>query len=149
MNGLSVILLVIGTGVMVWALIQKRVTWALYAQGVTMGFLAVVVLNLLIPQINQTTQGPILSYLKQAGNHPLVTYEIFRPSLTYYARKKIMHVPQNDHGKLEALLETHNVLYVITKNTFNGQLQQMAAQKATITLLDHGPRYSLFVLKKP
>ena len=101
----------------------------------------------IVPLINEATQGAVLSYLKQAGDKPLITYEMTRPSLTFYARKKIIRVPQDDEKALHEMALQHPELYVITKNSFLDALNETNPEATDQTMIQKGHRYSLVLLR--
>ncbi len=146
MNILAVAVLVLGTGGAMVLLFRQKLAWALTTQGTTMALLAVVALQGIVPHVNQATQGAMLSYLALAGEAPLVTYEIRRPSLTYYAQKRIPHIPKNDRATLEALVKTHPSVYVITKNSFMDELLAVQPLNSQLHMVSQGKRYSLLKL---
>lgn len=139
--------LAIGIALAAWLLSQKQYFQALTVQGMTMAMVVAVAITNIVPQINEATQGAVLTYLKQAGSEPLITYEMTRPSLTFYARKKIIRIPQNDEKALIEMVQKYPKLYVITKNDFLDTLTDSNPDEATQTLLTKGHRYSLVLLK--
>lgn len=147
-NYIAVILLILGTALAVWMLTRKKVVMAIASQSVTMVALTAVALSGIVPHINQATQGSMISFLEKAGESPLITYEITRPSLTYYARKKIIHVPKHDRATLVSLLKAHASFYVITKNSFLEELSKARPEQSDLKLLEQGPRYSLLMLEE-
>jgi 4-amino-4-deoxy-L-arabinose transferase-like glycosyltransferase len=146
-NLVAVSILVGGTALAVWNLFRKQPTQALTYQVSTMALLVTVAITQIVPQINQAAQGAMISYLKQAGETPLVTYEITRPSLTYYARKKILRVPQDDRATLEALLKTHPQLYVVTKNSYLDTFWKTIPASHAGQVVESGKRYTLVRLE--
>lgn len=132
-----------GAGMMSLMLYKKRITSALVAQALAISAFSVVTFQGVMPEVNQLTQGTILSYLKKSDAKPLVTYEMTRPSLTYYGRKKIIHLVHEDRGKLKTLLQHQGILYVITKNNFLDDLHHLLPVQSQLTVVEKGSRYTL------
>jgi 4-amino-4-deoxy-L-arabinose transferase-like glycosyltransferase len=145
-NMIAVLVLTLGSALMVWAMFKKSFQTAFVAQSVGMVGLTVVAVYGIIPQVSHETQGAVMSYLQQAGDAPLITYEMTRPSLTYYGQRKIIRVPQNDKQALLGLFEKNPTLFVITKNSFIETLKTSQPNRSTLTLLEKGKRYSFFKL---
>ncbi len=140
--------LVLGSVLMSIFLLRKQVTYAIMAQALAFALLVMAALNSILPSINTATQGAMLSFTKQARGNPLAIYEITRPSLTYYNRKKIPHVGREDYGKLNALLQEDS-LYIITKNSLLDDLKSVIPEGSQLSLVDKQSVYSLLTLKKP
>lgn len=149
MNALAVTILTGGTACMVMWLFRKKYSPALVTLSATMALVALVAVKGVVPGISQATQGAMLSFLEKAGDNPIITYEMTRPSLTYYARKKIIRVPQHDRVTLNALLRSNPQLYVVTKNSFMKTLVETQPPGSELKLLEQGKRYSLFLLRPP
>ncbi len=151
--------LALGSIFMTFFILRRQMMFALASQAIAFTLLVVCALNSILPSINEVTQGAMLSFAEQAKGEPLAIYEITRPSLTYYSRKKIPHVGRDDYGKLDALLtsvETDNpqnarerLLYIITKNSLHSDLASVIPKGSQLTLIDKQTVYSLFTLKKP
>ncbi len=139
--------LAIGVAFAAWLLSQRQYFQALVLKGVTMAMVVAMAVMKIVPLINEATQGAVLSYLKQAGDKPLITYEMTRPSLTFYARKKIIRVPQDDEKALHEMALQHPELYVITKNSFLDALNETNPEATDQTMIQKGHRYSLVLLR--
>lgn len=139
--------LAIGVGFASWLLSQRQYFQALAVKGVTMAMVVSMAVMKIVPMINEATQGAVLAYLKQAGDKPLITYEMTRPSLTFYARKKIIRVPQDDEKALQEMALKYPELYVITKNSFLEALNETNPDATNQTMIEKGHRYSLVLLK--
>ncbi len=156
MSLIAVANLVLGSVFMTLFLIKKQITYALTAQAIAFAFLVMAALNSILPSINSATQGAMLSFTKQIEGNPLAIYEITRPSLTYYNRKKIPHVGRDDYGKLDSLLQETQIssqqndrlLYIITKNSLLDDLKSVIPKESQLSLVEKQNVYSLLSLKK-
>ncbi len=174
LNLAAVGLLLTGALLVTVFLFRREPAKAMLSQAATFALIAMAALHGIVPSVNQATQGAMLSFVEQVGPQPLVIYEITRPSLTYYARRRIPHVARNDHGKLERMLETARperparsgadfsvagstspesplessggLLYIITKNSLLDDLKTVIPSGSNLTLVDQHPVYSLLML---
>lgn len=166
----AVVTLLLGTLLMTVFLFQKQAEKALLSQGFAFGMIAIFALHSVVPAVNQVTQGAMLAFVQQAGSHPLAIYEITRPSLTYYARRKIPHVARRETNKLESMLQatrpvrpersavslprtkisgmesSAGLLYIITKNSLLDDLKTAIPPNSDLELVDQRQVYSLLIL---
>ena len=154
LNVFAVLTLVVGVGCVALLMSKKQITQALLAQAITMVFVGVIALHHIVPAVNEVMQGDMLSFVKTIGDKPVAVYEIQRPSLTFYARKQVPHIKHDEYDRFYQLLSQNQqktgetVLYVITKNKYLQQLENLEPAKATVQLLENGPVYSLLAVEK-
>ncbi|MBX2859588.1 MAG: hypothetical protein KTR14_00005, partial [Vampirovibrio sp.] len=111
----------------------------------------VVALNGIVPRVNNITQGDMLAFLDIAGESPLATYEIVRPSLTFYAKRKVPRVGKGDEDLFNALVapvaNLEGQVYVITKKRFIETLSERRSPKIDLEVVKTGNVYALVLLK--
>lgn len=160
-NWLALAVLVGGLFTFATFLQKTKLPQAFLTVGLTMATLALVVVTGIIPAINQATQGAMMKYVSMVGEKPLATYEIVRPSLTYYTKRHIPHMAQGDpddteRDKLEAFLRsgctltpqsTCQPVYLITKNRFLEPLKAIQPKDSSLSIVDQGQVYSLIQLQ--
>ncbi len=146
-NAIAIAVLFLGTSLMAWLITQERLTGALISQSITMACVGVVTVQGILPNISQVTQGPMLGFIKKAQNSPLATYELIRPSLTYYTRKKVPHFDEKGQPELRDFIRQAGPTYVVTKNYHVEELKQALAESSgQMTLVEQGPLYSLLTV---
>ena len=156
LNTLPVIILAIGFVFAAWALATRRVLGAVYGLVITMAAVAMVALNGLVPALNGLTQGAMQSFVQIAGEAPLVSYEITRPSLTFYAHRPIPHIAREDRAQLDRLYRqtlddpaenTAPRLYIVTKNRLVEDFRSVAPVDAEAVVVSQSMVYSLIMLR--
>jgi hypothetical protein len=105
-NWLACGLLLAGAFYLSQSLQKKKPLHGITGMGIAFSLLAVVSLQAIVPQINQATQGTLMAYIGKVGKNPLATYEITKPSLTFYAQRRILaikHKSNNDQIERDTL----------------------------------------------
>jgi hypothetical protein len=81
-----------------------------------------------LPLLQQAAQGAMERYAKIAGKDTIISYEIIRPSLTYFTNHPIEYIKVNEPAKLTSLIQTrgrgNQPVYLVTKTRFLPQLRQ-------------------------
>ena len=118
-NVTVVLILLMGTGASVMAILNRRWQGAVWTQSITMAVLVAFAMNAVVPNVSQVAQGAMLHYADVAKSSPLVTYGIVRPSLTFYTQKRVEAFDRNDREGLwkhfSSQLSTGQKAYVVTK----------------------------------
>lgn len=126
---------------------RRQISQAVLTHGVTMALVAVIALNGIVPVVNQATQGSMNQFVREVPTGaPLVTYEIIRPSLTFYAQRGIPHIARDDYAKLLAILHQGLPVYIITKNKFIPQLYNGLPPSTQLSIVDRASVYTLLRL---
>jgi 4-amino-4-deoxy-L-arabinose transferase-like glycosyltransferase len=122
-----------------------------------------------LPMFTHVRQSELVSYAQKAiqNNKVLATYGTRRPSLVFYAQKRVYYLPTSDELRegfgsvrgnthivherddtklLQPLYEDFASVYVITKTK---QVAQLQAQYPKSKLLEKGSLYSLLEVKQP
>lgn len=143
-------LLAMGAATTLWFLKKGQPAKAILAQASALAILAAVAVHTLVPMVNQITQGSMLAFLEDVGNAPLATYEIQRPSLTYYAQRRIDHIARDEYDKLHQLVQNSQELFVITKNRYVYRFENGEAIQDSVDweVVKETPIYSLIRLEK-
>ncbi len=170
-NSLAIGILALGCLVSWLCQLKQQWTASALVLMLTMSGLTVSALAGVIPQVNQITQGPMLDFVDIIGPSPVATYEIVRPSLTYYLRRRVPHVEKDDRATLEKIwLETQKThtlsavksfptpgqflqpgLFLITKTRFIATLESMVPKGAILVPVKQAPEgpkpiYALLLL---
>ncbi len=159
---LSPIIILVLTGFIILASMWHK-QW--FVKGFVLGLLCfftacLIGIHKLLPAVNQLTQGALLTFVHTIQNHPLtlgnannsnslppiLSYEITKPSLTFYTRRKIHHIDKDDYAKLSGILARHQQAFVITKQGFVDLLIEAKPAHVTMTTLDEKSHYSLVLL---
>jgi 4-amino-4-deoxy-L-arabinose transferase-like glycosyltransferase len=114
-NTVAVCLVILGSGAAAWLLQCRRAAAALVCQVLTIALMVIVALDGIVPNISLAAQGTMRRYLAQSQNRPLILYEIQRPSLTFYSRRRIPRFVNTDRVKLLNELKQHPETLVITR----------------------------------
>jgi 4-amino-4-deoxy-L-arabinose transferase-like glycosyltransferase len=146
-NGLGMAFMVLGTLVASRFLMKRRLSAALFAQAGAVMLTLIVALYGILPAISYTAQGKMLHYLALSGQHPLMLYDLQRPSLTFYGRRTIPRFGGGDFIALSTLLHQHTQAFVITRNSRVSGLQNRLKSDFAIRVIDHDSRYSLLGLR--
>ncbi|MEB3287533.1 MAG: glycosyltransferase family 39 protein [Vampirovibrionales bacterium] len=149
-------------------LLQKnRTASAFILMGATFSLLAVIALTGIVPRVNQLTQGQLMTYINIVGDNPLGTYEITKPSLTFYANRHIPQIqhddnaPENERDKLKAFLQqgcSLNIkkrkqspcqpVYLITKHRFIAPLKKNLPDGTLLRFVSRDDIFSLLSLQQ-
>jgi 4-amino-4-deoxy-L-arabinose transferase-like glycosyltransferase len=147
-NAVAVAILMAGSLLTSWLIFKKSIAPAFYSLVLTMMLTTVVAITSIVPAINNIAQGPMLKYLDMVEGKPLATYEIKRPSLTFYAQRRIETFDKGEFSKIREQLKRTPELYVITKSSFIPTLREgLHSPTVSVGTLDRGPRYSLLAIK--
>ncbi|MDX2084777.1 MAG: glycosyltransferase family 39 protein [Candidatus Melainabacteria bacterium] len=103
----------------------------------------------LLPYINQVFMSAMLRYAHQAGALSMATYDIRRPSLTFYTQKVVTHLPADGVASLKAYAQrTGSLGLVVTKNSLLPAWAALGRQlKLSWRLVDQDVRYCLIQLQ--
>jgi 4-amino-4-deoxy-L-arabinose transferase-like glycosyltransferase len=142
-NILVVSLMVLGCGLTVWLLARKKTAMALLAQSATMALVLVFSLQGIIPNVSQATQGVMMEFLQKSGQEPLLLYEIQRPSLTFYGKRKVPRFVEEDRPVLLQELHRNKRTFVITKTDYVPDFNRLLPRSLAPRILEKGPVYSL------
>ena len=142
-NLIAVLILVLGFLTTAWQLSRKQVKTALMSQVLSMTLLVVVAMQGIVPNVSKATQGVMMGYLHQIGNRPVVLYEIQRPSLTFYGRRRVPRFVEEEAPKLRAELNKNKETFIITKTSFVPQLQTLLKSTQQVRILEKDRVYSL------
>lgn len=155
-NLLAAGILVAGLSVFATFIWRRQLMAAVVAATTMLSVIAVVAMTGILPNVSAVLQGPMHHFTRLADGNPLVTYEITRPSLTFYTRNKVHHIARDDDAKLNRLIHNEQFmhrkpLYIITKNRYVEQFQTLIVPNLTdvgpVTLVEQGPVYSLMTLQ--
>jgi 4-amino-4-deoxy-L-arabinose transferase-like glycosyltransferase len=138
-------------GLTSYLLLKSRDAFAgLLSLASTMLLSGVLAFFTLIPAVNHVIMDPFLGFLEKAGRAPLATYDIIRPSLTFYARRKIEYLAADQPQALPALMKKNRRLYVITKRRLVDPFGRLASRnRLQWVVVDESPVYSLIFVEKP
>lgn len=149
-NLIAVSALFIGNTLTAWMLSRKNAAQALLAQALTMALVLIIAMQGIIPNVSKATQGVMMDYLKQTGQRPLMLYEIQRPSLTFYGKRRVPRFVEEDQPELVQELNKNKQTYVITKSAYLTDFSRLLPTSLKVRILEKGPVYSLlFVDKAP
>ncbi|MDH4379477.1 MAG: glycosyltransferase family 39 protein [Vampirovibrionales bacterium] len=140
-------LLVLGFGasaVFVWHQRIKRMGLALVCM---MVWVTVTALVGVVPAINAHTQGDLRRFAENVSSQPSgaawVSYEITKPSLTYYANQPVLRVLRGEGATFKALAQANGTVFVVTKNRLIEDLKVQLPKPLTATVVDKGVLFSL------
>jgi 4-amino-4-deoxy-L-arabinose transferase-like glycosyltransferase len=142
-NAAAVFILLVGLLIAAWLLQRRSAAPALVAQAVTMLLVCIVAMRGIVPNVSNATQGVMMGYLQRTGGQPLMLYEIQRPSLTYYGRRRIPRYVEEDRPQLLGELNRHSHTFVITKNSQLASFQALLPAHLQVRVLEKDPVYSL------
>jgi 4-amino-4-deoxy-L-arabinose transferase-like glycosyltransferase len=144
-------LLVLGFGtaaVFVWRQRIKRMGLALVTM---MVLVTVTALVGVVPAINAHTQGDLRRFAESVSSQPSgaawVSYEITKPSLTYYANQPTLRVLRGEGETFKALAQTNGTVWVVTKNRLIEDLKAQLPKPLTATVVDKGVLFSLLKIQ--
>jgi 4-amino-4-deoxy-L-arabinose transferase-like glycosyltransferase len=130
-NKVVVGLLLLGAGLAWWAGRTRRSLLLVGSYVATLLLVSMVALHGIVPAISQATQGATLSFLALTQGKPLMLYEIQRPSLTFYGRRKIERFGKNDSKALQITLRkqllSNTPVFVMTRTKYAEQLNTAVA----------------------
>ncbi len=147
-NLIAVFVLLLGASLTTWLLTRQQRAKALKAQALTIVLLVIVALQGIVPNISKATQGVMMDYLSKTGNAPLMLYEIQRTSLTFYGKRRVPRFVEEQQAEMLKELQKNTVTYVITKNTFHSQFQELLPATFTVSVIEKDPVYSLLSVRK-
>lgn len=146
-NLYAVLALVAGTTLSAWLINRRNMAPALVAQGATMAIVGLIAMIGIIPNISQATQGDMLTFLARTHQQPLVIYELQRPSLTFYGRRRIERFTADTQAEMIATFQQHGqqhgTTFVITKNHHVAPFTDSLPASLQVELLEQSPRHSL------
>ncbi|MBY0450514.1 MAG: glycosyltransferase family 39 protein [Cyanobacteria bacterium] len=166
-NSIAIGILTLGCLVSWLCQLKKQWTASAFVLMLTMSGLTVSALAGVIPQVNQITQGPMLDFVGIIGSSPVATYEIVRPSLTYYLRRRVPHVEKTDRATLLEIWQDAQKtndsaikslgqflqpgLFLITKTRFIATLETIVPKGTVLVPIKQAPEgpkpiYALLLL---
>ena len=142
-------LLTLALGVMVifWRKRMSLGAVSLLAAGMTAAW--VLALIFLMPAVSAASQSETLHYLERVGRNPLVIFEIQRPSLTFYGRRRIERFTHMQPEVLQRLVSESPRFYLITRPRHFKQLEAILPVSARLSVLEKGAVYSLLSIERP
>lgn len=150
-NGYNVIavgMMMVGCVLTALFLRTKKLAFALLSQSLTVTFVLALALQGIIPNVSRATQGAMMDFLHKTGNEPLILYEIQRPSLTYYGKRKVPRFVEEDASELLSELHKNKRTFVITKNNHVADFNRLLTPALQPQILEKGPVYSLLSVKQ-
>lgn len=142
-NLVGAVILVFGMAWTAWLLHKGRFMQALTSQvaAITLTFMIAAVG--ILPAVSQATQGTMLHYLQKTGGKPLMIYEIQRPSLTFYGKRRIPRFVEEQQEQIVAELNKSPYTFVITKNNYLAQFTGLLPTSMRVEVLEKDAVYSL------
>jgi hypothetical protein len=147
-NVVAVALMVVGLIVSALLLHRKNVVLALVGQVITMALVVVVALHGIVPNFSHAAQGTMLKYLAKTNGQPLMLYEIQRPSLTFYGKRRVPRYVEEDYVEIERELHQNQRTFVITKNHHLEPFYKLIPSSLEVSVLEKDPVYSLLSVSK-
>ena len=147
-NLAAVLALLTGTLLTAWLLNRKNIRKALLAQALTLPLVLIISMQGILPNVSKAAQGVMMDYLKRTGQSPLMLYEIQRPSLTFYGKRRIPRFVEEDRPELVQELNKNKQTYVITKSAYLTDFSQLMPPSLKVRILEKGPVYSLLSVDK-
>lgn len=144
----AVLALLAGTLFTALLLLRKKAANALLAQAFTLPIVLIISMQGIIPNVSKATQGVMMDYLKRTGQSPLMLYEIQRPSLTFYGKRRIPRFVEEERPQLVQELNKNKQTYVITKSAYLTDFSQLMPPSLKVRILEKGPVYSLLSVDK-
>lgn len=150
---IALVLVLVGGAVLtsLW-LLRRHASQALATLALTMGLTTILALQGVVPVVNRATQGAMQAFLARVGPRPLASFEITRPSLTFYARRPIPQIAVGDYATLASLYHQARVqapdrtLYLITKHSLMHALTPLIPADARMRVVAQTPVYLLLSL---
>ncbi len=100
-----------------------------------------------VPAANGLTQGDMMNFVTIAGDTPVASYEITRPSLTYYTNRAIPSLARGDKHAMSEYLAGQPKAYIITKARLVDDLIQQLPPGTTYSVLPKGNVYRMLVVE--
>ena len=142
-NLIAVLILILGFLITAWQLSLKKAKSALMSQVLSMALLVVIAMQGIVPNVSKAAQGVMMGYLHKVGNRPVVLYEIQRPSLTFYGKRRVPRFVEEEAQNLRAELNKNKETFIITKSSFIPELQTLLAPTRQVRILEKDRVYSL------
>jgi 4-amino-4-deoxy-L-arabinose transferase-like glycosyltransferase len=101
----------------------------------------------ILPTIGHAAQGLMLEYLQKTGGKPLMIYEMQRPSLTFYGRRRVPRFVEEQQSQLIAELRKNPQTFVILKNNYREQFMGLLPVSMHVEILEKDAVYSLLSVK--
>lgn len=140
---IAAILLALGLVLTAWLLYKKRFQQAFLTQIASLCLTFVIAAVSIIPNVSQAAQGLMLSYLQKAGGQPLMIYEMQRPSLTFYGKRRVPRYVEEQKTSIVAELNKNGRTFVITKNNYLTQFVGLLPLSMRVEILEKDAVYSL------
>lgn len=125
-------LLVIGMGLVgYFGLSEHRRGGAFWAAGASLACLVLVLMQLILPGINRVFIAPPQELAYAAGLNlgpadQLIAFGATRPSLAFYAKRKVEFIPAGEQDRLRRALARHGRTMIILPETLQGSLPREA-----------------------
>jgi len=142
-NMVAVAVLTIGFTVTAWNLSRKKLFPAVVSQAVSIVLLVIVAMQGIVPNVSKAAQGVMMGYLRTIGKSPVVLYEIQRPSLTFYGKRRVPRFVEEEAPKLLAELHKNKQTFIITKTDFVPQLRSLLPPSDQVRTIEKDRVYSL------
>jgi 4-amino-4-deoxy-L-arabinose transferase-like glycosyltransferase len=142
-NIAAVAILITGFIATTWQLNRKKAISAVISLVMTMSLLVTVALQGIVPNVSKAAQGVMMGYLQKIGNNPVVLYEIQRPSLTFYGKRRVPRFVEEQAPELLAELHKNKQTFIITKAAFVPQLRSLLPPSDHVRIVEKDRVYSL------
>jgi hypothetical protein len=125
-------ILLIGMGLLgYFGLSEQRRGGAFWAAGGSLACIVLVVMQLILPGVNRVFIAPPQELAYAAGlnlnpGEQFIAYGSTRPSLAFYARRKVVFVPSNESEKLRAALAYQGRTMILLPETLRDSLPKEA-----------------------
>jgi 4-amino-4-deoxy-L-arabinose transferase-like glycosyltransferase len=147
-NWIAVFAMLLGTAVTAWLLSRKKTEKALLSQALSMAVILIISMQGIIPNVSKASQGVMMDYLRRTAHHPLMIYEIQRPSLTFYGQRRIPRFVEEQQVELVQELNKNKQTFVITKRAYLNEFSHLLPSHLKVQILEKGSVYSLLSVDK-
>ncbi len=100
-----------------------------------------------VPAANRLTQGDMMAFVDIAGDDAVASYEITRPSLTYYTNRAIPSLARGDKQAMQGYLTRNPKAYIITKARLVNDLIHQLPLGTRYTVLPKGNVYRMLLVE--
>ncbi len=110
----------------------------------------------IVPNVSRAAQATMVHYATITGTQPLITFEIQKPSLTYYGahgQRQVLRFTESEEIQkpvLVSFLNKNPQTFVVTNSKLIRRFQALLPGTLQIRTVEKGPVYSLLsVIRKP
>ncbi len=147
-NLAAMLALLAGTAVTAWLLSRKKSEKALLSLTLSMAAILIISMQGIVPNVSKAAQGVMMDYLSRTGQNPLILYEIQRPSLTFYGKRRVPRFVEEDQPELVQELNKNKQTFVITKSAYLSDFSHLLPSSLKVRILEKGRVYSLLSVDK-